>query len=206
MKTNNPEKKQFNNSEQNLTRDISVIYLAVFAILMILSSRMVQADLKVSQSEQSRADGFPTLFAVGRGELTWFGLSIYKASLWTANGEFKSLNDSLPVALTIHYRKSIDSSALVERTVKEWQQLGIFNNDRRSYWSGQLKNIWPSVEKGDRITTLVKANRKTRFYHNNTLLAEIDDPAFGTALLSIWLDPNTSEPDLRAKLIGRKES
>jgi hypothetical protein len=206
MKTNNKLKKQQHNEAHKLTRDIGVFYLVLLVVMMIVPVRMVQADtnLYVNQTTDSKVtEHFPTLIAVGRGELTWFGLSIYHASLWTATGEYQSVKDSLPIALTITYNKNIKSDALAKRTVKEWKSLGLFDDQWRKYWGQRLRQIWPNVAPGDSITTLVTANRKTRFYHNDKLLSDLADPTFGTALLSIWLDDETSEPDLREKLIGQ---
>ena len=206
MNANNKSRKQIPNSEQKLTRDIVISYLTLLAILMIAPAKLVHADFNVSMSDNNDLDSFPTLIAVGRGELTWFGISIYEASLWTTTGEFQNLTDTLPVAFTITYERNITSSALAKRTVKEWEHLNILDKETRTNWGNELKTIWPDVKPGDSITTLVTALKTTRFYHNNKLLTVLEDPSFGTALLSIWLDANTSEPDLRAKLIGQKEA
>ena len=207
MKTNNKIRKQQHNEAHKLTRDISVFYIVLFVVMMmIVPVRLVQADtsIYVNQTTDSKVtEQFPTLVTVKHGELTWFGLSIYHASLWTSTGEYQSVKDSLPIALTITYNKNIKSDALAKRTVKEWKHLGLFDDQRRKFWGQQLKQIWPNVAPGDSITTLVTANRKTRFYHNDNLLAELADSTFGTALLSIWLDDETSEPDLREQLIGQ---
>jgi len=140
---------------------------------------------------------------VGAGTITWFGFTIY--DLWTENGRFANLTDSLPVALHITYRKNIKSSALAERTAEEWQQLNIYTPHERKQWQQRLATIWPTVNPGDSITTVVSYDRRTHFYYNNELIHIIDDPEFGIALLSIWLHPNTSQPELRNKLIGQRK-
>lgn len=146
---------------------------------------------------------------VGFGSLTWFGFSIYDASLWTRDGTFNyrsnDLSQSLPAALHITYQKEIASTALAERTTQEWKRLDIFSSNQRKAWQQRLVTIWPTVKPGDSITTLVTRDRKTYFYYNHELIAVVDDTTFGTALLSIWLDANTSEPQLRRELIGYKE-
>ena len=202
MKTNNEKAKP--NSDKNLTRDIAIVYVALLAILMFFPVQLVRADINPSNIENSNHELFPALTAVGQGELTWFGISIYEASLWSTNGKFLNLEETLPIAFTITYERNITSTALSKRTIKEWQHLGIFSEQTRNYWGEQLVRIWPDVKPGDSITTLVSADRKTHFYHNQSLLSVIEDPTFGTALLAIWLDANTSEPKLREKLIGHR--
>ncbi len=205
MKNSSISKKRTPDNVQNLTRDIVIAYTILFALLMTLPGKALYADLHSTIPQERKTNHFPTLLGVGRGELTWFGISIYEASLWTANGKFTSLTDALPVAFTITYARNITSSALAERTVEEWERLDIFDINKRNYWGNKLKQIWPDVKPGDSITTLVTTDRKTIFYHNEKLLHVLDEPAFGTSLLSIWLHANTSEPGLREKLIGKKE-
>jgi len=138
---------------------------------------------------------------VGEGAMTWFGITIYKASLWTASGTFESYENNLPLALHITYEKNIKSKELVNATLEQWQRMGFFDSESRVNWGRKLENIWPDVKPGDSITTLVDPNRNTLFFANNKLLGQISDPAFSFALISIWLHPNTDEPDLREKLI-----
>lgn len=189
--------------EQKFTLSIATIYAALLALVLMFSPKFASAELNLAMLEEQESDHLATLAAVGRGELTWFGFSIYEASLWTKNGKFLSLND-VPIALAITYQRSIDSEDLANRTIEEWERLGIFQNEQRQFWQKKLTQIWPDVKSGDTITTLVTSENITRFYYKDNLLAVVDDPAFGTALLSIWLDPNTSEPDLRKQLIGHR--
>lgn len=186
---------------------ITLCYLAMLVLLIVVPVRTSSANVmdKSSSAVPDSLDSFPALIVVGRGELTWLGFSVYQASLWTTTGRFQSLENSLPIALSIHYERNISSEALSERTMEEWEHLGIFDETKRNLWGQRLKNIWPDVKPGDKITTLVARDKITRFYLNNSLISIVDDPQLGNALLSIWLDPNTSEPALRAKLIGKQE-
>jgi len=138
---------------------------------------------------------------IGEGEMTWFGIGIYNASLWTISGKYTDLVTELPIALHITYKKNIHSKKLVEATSEEWERLHIFNSESRRHWARQLSQIWPNVKPGDSITTLITENRITKFYSNDNFIGEIEDPHFGPALLMIWLHPDTSEPELREKLI-----
>lgn len=192
---------------QSLVPVIALSYLAIFLVLMTVPAHFANANIIIKSNNVDASETLPgNLVAVGRGELTWLGFSIYQASLWTTTGQYQTIEKSSPIALTIHYEKNISSEALSERTIEEWEGLGIFDKQTRKYWGQQLKDIWPDVKPGDQITTLVTRNKKTSFYYNNKLISQVDDPQLGNALLSIWLHPDTSEPELRAKLIGKKEA
>lgn len=175
--------------------------LIMIAMLVIATGKTAFAEPFTSVSFNAQSGLQP----VGNGTIRWFGFTIYDASLWTGNGSFSNLADSLPVALHITYRKNIKSSELAARTKEEWEGLEIYSPAERDKWEQQLTAIWPSVKPGDSITTLVSNDRRTHFYYNNELIHSIDDPEFGIALLSIWLHPDTSQPALRSKLIGQRE-
>jgi len=176
-----------------------LIALTVLTMNMALAARTGEVD------KHQYSDYLTTLKAVGRGDYTWFGFSVYQASLWTRNGSFINFEESVPVALAITYQTDINGNDLTERTIGEWKRLGIYSEHERVAWREKLKNIWPDVKQGDSITTLVTSERMTRFYFNDELLAVLEDPGFGAALLSIWLHPDSSEPGLREKLLGIRE-
>lgn len=185
-------------------------FLAVASACMVVVFTLALITMKTAYASNldsdSHSDHLATLKSVGQGEFTWFGFSVYQASLWTRNGRFTNLGESMPIALAITYQKEIDGDALTERTIEEWERLGIYSEQERVKWRKKLKQIWPDVKPGDNITTLVTSEKTTRFYFNDKLLAVLDDPSFGDALLSIWLHPDTSEPGLREKLLGKREN
>ncbi len=180
---------------------LSAIRICLF--ISILTG--VSPILFAGQPAPAAFNGYTELKHVGTGSIRWFGFTIYEAGLWTANGNFNGLTGSLPMALHITYQKHIKSGALAERTAREWERLSIYSLDKRKEWQQRLAMIWPSVQPGDSITTLVTADKQTHFYFNNELIQTIKDTEFGIALLSIWLHPNTSQPELRSRLIGRME-
>jgi len=154
------------------------------------------------------------LSMVGEGKMTWLGFSIYKASLWTQNGTYyetpvkkgsdlhQTIAHSLPIALHIVYEKNISSDTLVKTTIKEWRRLKIFNDIQYLNYETKLRSIWPDVEPGDSITTVIDNNQHTIFLVNGREAGQITDKNFGPALLAVWLHPKTRAASLRADLIG----
>jgi len=142
----------------------------------------------------------------GRGSLSWLGIRIYDATLWTEYGDFATHGFEQRIVLRIDYQRAIRSDRLVATTRKEWQRLAAYpevpGDDATEAWLDQVAAIWPDVEPGDFILTVVEPGGSSYFYGVEGLLGVIDDSAFGPAFLSIWLHPRTSRPDLRASLIG----
>lgn len=138
--------------------------------------------------------------------MSWFGLRIYDAALWSEAQELGGEIFDQRVALRIQYHRSVDAERLVRVTREEWRNLDdhmeVPDQTRTEAWLAQAGSIWPDVGPGDFILTIVEPDGETRFYGPDGLLGVIDDPAFGPAFLSIWLHPRTSRPELRSALLG----
>lgn len=201
MQTNTKMKLFDTGQSIRVTRKRRVTVL-MFSLLCIYSVTLsAKSEVHIENHWHS---SFPQLLQVGEGRMTWFGFSIYSASLWTADGRFESLNRSLPLALQITYAKNISQEKLIETTLDQWRQLNISTEGQRHIWATQLSRIWPNVKPGDSIITVLTRRGETQFFDSHKRLGTISDPSFGPALLSIWLHPETTAPELRAKLIGHQ--
>jgi len=145
------------------------------------------------------AQDMPDLRAIGAGAFRWFGLRIYDAELWTrgAPPDFAQ-----PFALTLRYARSLKGTAIAERSVNEMRDLGIGSVAQREAWGRAMASLFPDVTDGTSLTGLHLPGRGARFFHDGKLLGEIADAEFSRAFFSIWLDPKTSAPELRAALLG----
>jgi hypothetical protein len=135
----------------------------------------------------------------GSGELTWYGLPIYTGHLWSADGSFAF---DEPFALDLHYKRDLAGRRIAERSVEEMAKLGADASDL-ARWGGAMARIFPDVRDGDRIVGVHVPGRGANFFHNGRPLGTIDDAGFARAFFGIWLDPRTSEPALRRRLLGR---
>jgi len=143
---------------------------------------------------------------VGAGELRWLGFPIYDASLWTSTGRYTGFGSGGTVALSLWYQRSFSRAELVRITEQAWKKLGQPSPGQRDLWLAELRRAWSDVEPGHNVTTVVIPNGPTRFYDQHGRFAQVDDPAFGPAFLSIWLDPRSVVSDLRLQLLGGREA
>lgn len=143
---------------------------------------------------------------VGAGELSWLGRPIYDASLWTPAGDFTGYVPGEPVALSLSYQREFSRDELLRITSTAWRLLGSTPPQQRDRWLNTLRTFWSDVGPGDNVTTVVVPGGATRFYDHRGFMGEIDDPAFGPAFLSIWLDSRSVVGDLRAQLLGLEHS
>jgi hypothetical protein len=174
--------------------------VAVVLIATLAGAAAVQASTPATPPPVRDA----SLKEVGRGRLTWFGLRIYEASLWSPDGQFGGFEPGRPVALSLAYERGFSRADLIKITTGEFARLGLADEPARMRWSAALGALWRDVGPGDTLTALVVPGGATRFYDGARLLGAIEDPAFGPAYLSIWLDARSAVRDLRAQLLGLK--
>lgn len=135
----------------------------------------------------------------GEGSLSWLFITAYDASLWT-DAQRWSMNE--PFALTLVYRMSFTTDEMVERTLEEMKALDpALTADQLQRHARMLRNAFPPVKAGDRITAIHTPGQPVRFFHNGRLTASSDDSAFADPFFGIWLSPKTSEPSLRRALL-----
>lgn len=149
--------------------------------------------------------GYP-LRKVGAGELRWLGMAIYEASLWTSTGRYTGFGPGETVALSLDYQRSFKRDELIRITDIAWRRLGNTDPAQRERWLAELRRAWSDVAPGQNVTTVVVPGGPTRFYDQRGRFGQVDDPAFGPAFLSIWLDPRSVVGDLRIRLIGGRDA
>ena len=143
----------------------------------------------------------PNVRAIGGGELSWFGLAIYEGFYWAPAADF---SPAVPYALDLHYRRSLDGERIAQRSVDEIEKLGFGNADERRRWGEAMRRVFPDVKRGDRLTAVSVPAQGAHFFHNGAPIGRIDDVDFARAFFSIWLDPRTSRPDFRRRLMSER--
>ena len=143
----------------------------------------------------------PQAVMQGQGTYRWFGLSIYDATLWTGPGGW---SDQLKqkIALDLRYSRSLLGRKIAEASLQEIEKLQRGSVSQRQIWLQQLIALFPDVKEGSLITGIWVPNEAARFYLDGKWLGEIRDADFANAFFAIWLDPHTSAPDLRNKLLA----
>jgi len=141
----------------------------------------------------------------GKGEMRWFGLSLYEARLWVPSAASSSTRASPPdghFALELQYARDITSQRLVEASIDQMKRFGAIDEQRLGKWKLALERVFPNVKSGDVIVGVLKPNQGAEFYHQSRLSGRIDDLDFARTFFAIWLDERTSEPELRKRLLG----
>jgi hypothetical protein len=139
---------------------------------------------------------------LGEATLRFLGLHVYDIRLWgEADFSVRDLHGS-PLALELQYARSLDGKAIAERSLKEMQGLGSMDAGQAERWLQQMRQIFPDVKKGDRITGVQRPGEAARFFVNGQPRGEVRDAEFTRLFFGIWLSPRTSQPRLREELLG----
>lgn len=143
----------------------------------------------------------PQAQALGRGDMTWLGLRIYHATLWSAQRPF---NAALPFALQLRYYRSISRQRLVSTSMDEIARLGSasLSPATRTRWESMLKSAFVDVHEGDELTGVYLPGHGMRLYDRERLLAELRDEALARAFFDIWLHADSRDAALRKQLLG----
>ncbi len=139
---------------------------------------------------------------LGEGTLRYLGLHVYDIRLWgEADFSVRELQGAT-LALELEYARSLDGKAIADRSLKEMQSLGSVDAAQAERWLQQMRQIFPDVKKGDRITGVQRPGDAARFFVNGQPRGEVRDAEFTRLFFGIWLSPRTSQPRLREALLG----
>lgn len=135
----------------------------------------------------------------GEARLRKYLFHIYDAELWSAGPRW---SPDAPFALAITYARDIGAAELVARTRSELERMGRWDAAAESRWRAELERAFPDVRPGDRLVGVHLPGQPLRFYYNGALYSEIQEPRLAQAFFGLWLDPRTSEPEMRRRLLG----
>jgi hypothetical protein len=178
-----------------------------FRILLVPAAILTAASANLQIARASRAASLPpavlqkapVLHQVGKGSQNYLGLRVYQVTLWAASNRWKPEE---PHALDVEANRAISTTQLTDAGMNEMTRLGVGSSQQRQAWRRELERVLPAVNRGDQLVVLCAPDHKTFFFYNGRERGEIDDPAFGTAFFSIWLDPRTNNPALRKSLLN----
>lgn len=154
-------------------------FLATLAAITMLAATPAAAN----PAEVGRA--LPGAQKVGEARYTLLAISLFRAELFTATGNFSW---ERPFALTLNYERAAPQSVLLNRTVREMSQRGGVTAASLAPLRTQLAVCFPNIAQGDRITGVSTGANTARFYHNGAQICEIDWPGFRRNFFGIWLD------------------
>ena len=157
-----------------------------------------------SAAAESYADFINNPQTVGQATMKVMFLNIYDVELVASDGEW---SQNQPFALKLTYFRKFDGESIASRSIDEIRDLGMDDEIKLALWFEKMHSIFPDVQKGSVITGVADSKGVSHFYYKDQQkLGSVDDPEFTKWFFSIWLHEDTSEPEMRKKLLGLEES
>jgi hypothetical protein len=138
----------------------------------------------------------------GQGRLRYFGLHVYDAALWSPLRLAADSALETPLALELRYARALRGRSIAERSIDEMTRVGEFGAADGQRWLDAMKQVFPDVKPGDRITGIHRPGVGADFYFNGRPCGEVRDAQFAQLFFAMWLSPRTSQPALRSALLG----
>ena len=138
----------------------------------------------------------------GSGRLRVLLFQVYDARLWSAAPVVPEVWSTAPLALEVQYLRKLDGKTIAESSLDQMRKQGEIAAATAERWLREMLAIFPDVVAGDRLTAVQLPGTGARIFINGKLKGEVRDPEFARAFFGIWLSPRTSEPALRAALMG----
>ena len=143
----------------------------------------------------------PEAETVGEGRLRVFFRDVYDARLVAPQGK---LDTEQPFALELSYLMNVKGKKIAEYSIKQIKRQGEYDESQLQSWSETLKELFPDVAKGQRLTGIYTASGQSVFLTDDRVLGEVEDPKLSKAFFDIWISEQTSAPKLRKKLLGEQ--
>jgi hypothetical protein len=148
-------------------------------------------------------EALPAAQALGAARMRFLGLDIYQARLWAGPGFDARNYAQSPFALELNYARSLSGRLIAERSLKEMRRQASLPAQQEAGWLAAMVAAFPDVQAGDRITGLNLPAQGARFWFNGQARPSVRDAEFSRLFFGIWLSEASSEPQLRAELLGR---
>jgi hypothetical protein len=130
-----------------------------------------------------------------------WGFEVYDARLWTPVGFRHGQYTQFPFGLELIYLRRLEGAAIASRSIDEMRRVGSFSDAQAQSWLGAMRELFPNVAAGERITGVNLPGVGAEFWVNGQRVGVVKDPAFARLFFGIWLDERTSEPKMRAQLL-----
>lgn len=138
------------------------------------------------------------LETVGQGRLSWFGITIYRATLYGPKGLYQAESEH---ALKITYKRSFTSNELANVSVDEMEKIQGKKLQRQEIVTS-LSALLSDVQPDDYLISRHVPGEGAQFYNRDGFIGRLSDPDLAQAFFDIWLHPDTSQPRLRRDLMG----
>lgn len=100
-------------------------------------------------------------------------------------------------SIELEYQISASKNFLTDSSIENIESNYNLTEEEKRYYKKTLYNIFPSVEKADKIKLYYHHQKGIIFYYNNNVIGEITDLTFAKRMADIWIHPNAKFKNTR---------
>lgn len=141
----------------------------------------------------------PEAVLVGQARMSYLFWDVYDIALFAPESQW---NAEQPFALTLTYLRKLKGRDIAQRSVDEMEKRGFQDQQKLTMWLRQMEELFPDVQDQTVLIGIADKQKHSHFFLHDTYLGSVNDPMFTAEFFGIWLRSDTSEPDLRRKLLG----
>lgn len=177
------------------------VHPAAAFLLAVTVAAWWPATVQATTPEPTARAALQDKQVLGNSRLRVWGFEVYDASLWASPGFDAKGYEQHRFGLELNYLRSFKGRDIAERSMDEMRGIAAITPEQATRWLAAMSELFPDVQRGDRITGVHVPGSGARFYLNGRLRGELADEDFSRLFFGIWLSPKTSQPAMRATLI-----
>ena len=144
--------------------------------------------------------GTPRL--IGQHRFSYWGFEVYDANLWGSTAFAPEDWAKQVLALELRYLRDFKGADIAQRSMDEMHGQVVLSDRQKQNWSEVLRSLIPNVRTGERITGIYTPDKGMQLWHQDRLLGEVADADLAQRFFGIWLAPETSQRQLRQRLLA----
>ncbi len=187
-----------------LDRWSAAIWLKTFRFIVLIPFLWCASSVNAQTlATPEISEHIPDAQLVGEGMFTYYFWDVYLGQLYAPGGEYRG---EPPFALKLTYQRNLKGAKIAQRSIDEMQKQQRLPKEIAANWLSLMEETFPDVKEGDSITGVASEDATTVFYFNGERLKRINDTEFTSRFFDIWLSSKTSEPEFKAKLVGKPKA
>ena len=138
---------------------------------------------------------------IGEGTLEVFVWDLYDLKLFSEMNSFSWHNKFI---LEFHYKRELKKDKIIEASLEEMRRQKGVAEKQIDVWKTHLVQGINTVREGTKAAVEWTPDDQITFHYEGKAPVIINDKLFAKSFINIWLGQETSEPELRSALLGKR--
>ena len=139
---------------------------------------------------------------IGEGTLKVFVWDIYDLKLFSEMNSFSRQNKFI---LEFDYKRELKKNKVIEASLKEMRRQKGVAEKQINAWETHLEQGINTAREGTKAAIEWAPDGQITFRYEGKAPVIINDKLFAKSFINIWLGRDTSEPELRSALLGKRQ-